>query len=196
MDIRTFKKQMHREIQALAEKNPYVTDVERFSQTDIWYLMLVTDRGRRRLIPSGDVGRDFFYADPVRDSPWAKRLAPLKPDTESPRVLFAGTSYEGRTIMARPPLEHEEIREICKRYNIQNARFDATAKIIYFWDRFFGTGKFLGGKAKDIPALIISTGFMRNYSDAGGETLEVWDRLIEIGESYKIPVEFIKPFWS
>src|SRR3989344_801070 len=80
MNLRTFKKWMHQELQALAERKPYVMNPESFSRTDLWYLMLVTDRGRKRLIPSGDVGRDFFYADPVKDSPWGKYLTSLKPN--------------------------------------------------------------------------------------------------------------------
>ena len=191
MNLRTFKKWMHQELQALAERKPYVMNPESFSRTDLWYLMRVTDRGRKRLIPSGDVGRDFFYADPVKDSPWGKYLTSLKPNQKSPRVLLAGTRSEIQTLTSKPPLEHKKIREICERHGIQNARFDTTSQIIYFWDRFFGTERFLERAAEDIPALIIGTGFMRNHPDAGGETLVVGDRLMEIGENYRIPVEFI-----
>jgi len=161
MNLRTFKKWMHQELQALAERKPYVMNPESFSRTDLWYLMLVTDRGRKRLIPSGDVGRDFFYADPVKDSPWGKYLTSLKPNQKSPRVLLAGTRSEIQTLTSKPPLEHKKIREICERHGIQNARFDTTSQIIYFWDRFFGTERFLERAAEDIPALIIGTGFMK-----------------------------------
>jgi hypothetical protein len=98
-----------------------------------------------------------------------------------------------------PPIRNAK-REIISIKKFEGAMVEIfTSEITFtcdtgaFWGDFFGRWDFLDGRVTR-PRLIVSTGYIRNYNYAGGETCEVSERLEEIAARYEIPIIFIENF--
>ncbi len=67
-----------------------------------------------------------------------------------------------------------------------------SARVGSFWEQFFCQDNFLDNIDKiSVPLAIIGTGFMRNYNQYGGETMDVKGRLEEIASAWDIPIQII-----
>jgi hypothetical protein len=75
-------------------------------------------------------------------------------------------------------------------------QYTFSATVGSFWKQFFGIENFLDNMDKiTLPKAIIGTGFMRNYSQFGGETMSVRSRLEQIANEWDIPIQ-ITESWA
>jgi hypothetical protein len=59
-----------------------------------------------------------------------------------------------------------------------------------FWQNFFNSPRFLD-ESVTIPEGMISTGYLRNYIDGAGGTIECSKRLKQIAGKWKVPIDFV-----
>jgi hypothetical protein len=181
-ELRNHARQVRRRIR---EHNPNLEGPIRLDTTNLWKWLQATRNGSRSFDTYGG-GRVFFYSNPW-ESPWASRLVALSTDT---RILVAGTSFEVRQLEPK----EKELRITGEAHGIFNSNITYASRLATFWEGFYNCENFLGKSQKpSLPALIITTGSMRNYGDAGGETLDVEERLREIANFYKIPIVLLEP---
>lgn len=137
----------------------------------------------------GDEGRSLFGSTPPIRSVRTYRYI-------VPRVLVIGTNAEVGSIATSNPLcecsHSRQIYEIALKHGLEKLRVQYASRIVFFWEQFFDEKDYIGhAQQRSLPALIITTGLMRNYPDMGGETLGVKNRLEQIASRWGIPIEFI-----
>jgi len=190
MKLREIKKQARRRLSKVNEGRSTIT------KALLWEWMLITKHGKRPYSRCySDGGRLTFLSNPFEGNPWAKYMASLKPKPDSPRVLITGRL--GRSLCI-DPLPPNLLLDINLRHGLKNVRLQFNRDIAYFWEKFYGAENFFTKEAQDIPSLILmdGSGEMKNYPREGGEWLKVDDRLKEIADFYRIPIEPIESYAS
>ncbi|MFI5240779.1 MAG: hypothetical protein ACHQUB_03685 [Candidatus Saccharimonadia bacterium] len=141
--------------------------------TSLWIYKILTQQGRLTEPDTYDIGRDLFYSNP-----------PIRGRVDRCKVLICSTSAQSEVAMQNAPKQ-------AAVHNISRPNLVFCRCLDTFWANFFSCEDYIGDNQRRRPALIVSTGSLRNYSQLGGETVTVSDRLKEIASRWSVPLELI-----
>lgn len=121
---------------------------------------------------------------------WLKEQGSIVPQMgfyNTPPVFESKRSNSILCVGCALDLKIKEIGTVFRGYNFKHC-----SDTRYFWEKFFGIHDFLDNKYDiSIPCAIISSGYIKNYSYLGSETLYIEERLLEICKIWSIPFQKI-----
>jgi hypothetical protein len=131
-----------------------------------------------------DTGRTLFYNVPPVP------LGDGTPPVAKRRVLVCGTNTQlAKLFPGNIPGTY--MHELAAGMGIAGPEFTQCTGIITFWPSLLGTRWYLDSDDRTLPAVLLSTGEMRNYPSVGGETVQVEAHLREVAELFGVRFEKI-----
>ncbi|MDO8557335.1 MAG: hypothetical protein Q7R98_02620 [Candidatus Jorgensenbacteria bacterium] len=181
-------------LSSLGEKKREVTN------HDLWHWMVLTGDGQTPPPKNSDGGYEAFSANPWENNPWSESIMPGNA-VSSGRILVCSSTIGFEKMGFAGVKPSSPVRQIPLK--VSNAcanagfKFDGSntwefsRDVGLFWTRFYNCKQLFSGKEPmTLPAAIITDGVMRHYCPEG-RYVDVWERLKEVADAYKIPLVLV-----
>jgi hypothetical protein len=154
------------------------------TETERWEWPRIASEEHGQWYPALDPGWSLFINTPPVP------LVDGAPALDPQRVVVCATG--GQLIELFPGGDPgAEVLASARRHGISRPIFTRSFEIGKFWESLFGSRWYLDDMGRTLPALLLTTGRMRNHPQEGGETIEVEPHLLAAAERFGIRFEKI-----